>query len=320
MVSLDTSHNAHTINRSSLIRLVFLAACACALWGSAIPVARIGFKLLHIDGNNPAAQMLFAGIRFICAGILIILGVGIHRGFGNLRKDFTVLHIKDAIVLGAIQTTAQYFFYYIGLAHATGVSTALVQGIGVFISILIAVYVFHMEKLTSNKLLGCIIGFGGLFLTQIHTFSHGCDFTFLGEGFVICATICNAFAAPLVRTYSKKHNAVLLCGEQFVFGGILLSIMGYFAGGRVVFTDTTTWLILAWLILVSSVAYGIWSYLLAHNNVSRVMIFKFLTPVFGLIFSLLLLGKEGYPLGFTTFIALGLICIGIIIVNYKKSA
>ena len=44
--------------------LASLATLACALWGSAIPVIRFGYKQLEITSDNTGSQLLFAGIRF----------------------------------------------------------------------------------------------------------------------------------------------------------------------------------------------------------------------------------------------------------------
>ena len=73
--------------------------------------------------------------------------------------------------------------------------------------------------------------------------------------------------------------------------------------------------ILMWLVMVSTVAYVMWSQLLKANDVSKIMIYKFTTPIFGVLLSLLILGSEGADLGIHTFIGLVLICLGIICVQ-----
>ena len=72
--------------------------------------------------------------------------------------------------------------------------------------------------------------------------------------------------------------------------------------------------LLIYLALVSAVAYTLWGCLLKHNPVSRVTIFGFLTPVFGVVLSALLL-SEGGALGWSALGALVLVCAGILLVN-----
>ena len=41
-----------------------LAVLCNALWGSAFPSIKIGYRLFEIPGRQPASQILFAGMRF----------------------------------------------------------------------------------------------------------------------------------------------------------------------------------------------------------------------------------------------------------------
>ena len=58
--------------------------------------------------------------------------------------------------------------------------------------------------------------------------------------------------------------------------------------------------------------------LLKYNPVSRVAVYGFMNPVFGVIFSALLLG-EGEGLGLKALGALLLVCMGIFVVNFGGS-
>ena len=68
---------------------------------------------------------------------------------------------------------------------------------------------------------------------------------------------------------------------------------------------------------ISAGAYTIWSLLLKYNPVSKVAVFGFCTPIFGVILSAILLGEQtGIQL--KTVAALVFVCAGIIVVNSKK--
>ena len=73
---------------------------------------------------------------------------------------------------------------------------------------------------------------------------------------------------------------------------------------------------LIYLALVSSVAYTLWGLMLKRNDVSKISVFGFMTPVTGVILSALLLG-EADTLGVKHIISLLLIAAGICIVNLK---
>ena len=71
---------------------------------------------------------------------------------------------------------------------------------------------------------------------------------------------------------------------------------------------------LLWLALVSAVAYSLWGILLKYNPVSKVAVFGFMNPVFGVILSAFLL-RETDALGISAIVALVLVCVGIYTVN-----
>ncbi|MCI1666171.1 MAG: DMT family transporter [Atopobiaceae bacterium] len=292
-----------------------LACVACLLWGSAVPVTRIGFSLFSIGTDDTGGQLLFAGTRFMLAGTCVLVAWALlaHRR-GELRPP----HVRDlraAAVVSLFQTVGQYLLYYIGLAHSTGVTGSIVQGVGVFVSLLASCLLFRMERLTGQKVAGCLVGFAGLIVADLASLTSGAGFTFMGEGLVMLSAVCTAMAGPFVRRYSARTNPVLMCGLQFVMGGAVLACIGAAAGGTFSVDGPTQAVTLAWLVMVSAVAYSLWSVLLAHNDVSHVTVFGFMTPVFGVILSLLLLGDEGHPQGIATAISLVLVCIGIVMVS-----
>ncbi len=63
---------------------------------------------------------------------------------------------------------------------------------------------------------------------------------------------------------------------------------------------------------------ALWGILLKYNPVSKVTIFSFMTPVFGVILSKLILAEASKVSLLNVLIALGLICSGIIAINYQK--
>lgn len=302
---------------SKTLVVVFGALICCALWGSAFPCIKLGYRFSNIAANDTAAQILYAGIRFTLAGILtVLLGSGLQRKFLHPTKSGVVKVMK----LSLFQTILQYIFFYIGLAHASGVKASIIEGTNVFVAILIAGLVFHLEKVTAKKMIGCAIGFLGVVLvnmsgTDISTLFDG--FAWNGEGFVFLSTFAYAISSVVLKHYSVSENPVMLSGYQFIFGGIVMIAMGFGMGGRIGTFDAKACGMLIWLALVSAVAYSLWGMLLKYNPVSKVAVFGFMNPVFGVILSAILL-EEGEQLGLLCLISLVLVCIGIFIAQSKE--
>ena len=94
-------------------------------------------------------------------------------------------------------------------------------------------------------------------------------------------------------------------------------IAGFAIGGRLTTVSTKAILILLYLAFISAVAYSLWSILLKHNDVSKVAVFGFMNPVFGVLLSAWWLGEKSASFLISA-IALTLACAGIFIVNFKK--
>ncbi|MBR1615381.1 MAG: DMT family transporter [Treponema sp.] len=306
-------------NKSFLSSILFvaLAASFCSfLWGSATPCIKIGYKLFSIAPTDTATVILFAGVRFFVAGILTaIVGSLMERKFlfpaskGAWGKVF---------VLSMFQTVIQYFFFYGGLTKASGVTSALTISTNVFASLLIAVFVFRQEKLSALKVVGCVVGFSGVALVNAFG-SSGSDYhvSFLGEGFIFLSSICYGFSGGFSKKFSKTENPVMLSGYQFIVGGFIMIVVGYLFGGRFSGFTPKSVLLLGYLAFISACAYSLWGILLKYNDVSKVVIFGFLNPVFGVILSMIFLHERGQNAVIVA-ISLVLVSIGIVVVNRKE--
>lgn len=303
-------------NRMQSTFVVWLGALiCCALWGSAFPCIKIGYQMFEIPQDAVATQILFAGLRFTLAGILVILIGSVLSG--NLLK-INRQNAPKILKLSLLQTVLQYLFFYIGLANTTGVKASIIEGVNVFIAIFVASLIFRQEKLTMGKLAGCLIGFAGVVLVNLN--GNGLDMSFHlnGEGFIFLSTVAYAFSSVYLKRYSKTENPVLLSGWQFISGGLVMTIMGLLVGGKITKVTATGIAMLFYLACISAVAYSLWGILLKYNPVSRVAVFGFMNPVFGVILSAFLLGEREQASGIKSIIALILVSIGIYITAKVK--
>ncbi len=287
------------------------AIFCCILWGSAFPCVKMGYKLFEIDTSSPASLILFAGTRFSIAGALVI-------AFGSVSKrKFLLPKARNWWRVGIValfQTALQYTFFYIGLANCTGVKSSVLNGLGVFFTIIAACFIFRTEKFNLIKLLGCALGFGGVILINIGgDFSF--DFKFTGEGFIILSGLSSAMAAGFVKIFARREDTTAICGWQFLLGGLLLVIIGSAAGGRITHIDVGAAFMLLYLAFLSACAFTLQSFLLRYNPVSKVAVFKSTNPLFGAVFSAIILSESDQLLSIFTLVALLLVCAGIFVIN-----
>jgi len=292
-----------------------VAILCCLLWGSAFPAIKIGYEYFEIASDAYATQILFAGCRFTMAGIItIVIGSVLAKNILKPRKSSW----KKIMVLSCCQTSIHYTCFYIGLAHTTGVKSSILNGMNVFIAIMISALLFRQEKLTMTKVVGSILGFLGIILINMN--GQGLDFTFHlnGEGMIVLSSICYGMSSALIRIYGKNENSVMLSGYQFMFGGIVMILIGWLLGGRLYAWNGYCVAILVYLALVSAIAYTLWALLLRHNDVSKVAIYGCFNPVFGALLSAMILRETGQGLGMKEVLALCMVSVGIFIVQKGK--
>ncbi len=292
--------------------VALIALLCCVLWGSAFSGVKLGYTQMQISENDWASQMLFAGVRFFLAGLMALFA-------GSIAEKKLLFPEKKTIpkigIISLFQTILQYFFYYVGLAHTTGVKASIIVAANVFAAILIA-GILKQEILIAKKIIGCVIGFAGIVLVN---FSSDMDLhvNLLGDGFILLCTIASGFSSVFMKLYTKQgENPVLLSGWQFTFGGAVMWLIGILAGGKLVITSKS-FMILIYLAFVSACAYSLWAILLKYNPVSKVTVFGFLNPLCGVIISSILLHETGV-FNWQGITALILVCTGIFIVNFEK--
>ena len=292
----------NTVTRS------ILALMCCALWGSAFPCIKLGYEWLQIEGAG--SQILFAGYRFTLAGVFTYL-------FACLADKKPVTIKKSSIPYvfgqGLLQTTIQYVCFYIGLAHTTGAKGSVINASNAFFSIIMAHFLLKTEKITLRKALGCVVGFLGVIVINLAPGAWGSGFSLLGEGLILLCSFAYGTSSVTLKMISDREKPTAITAYQLLFGGVVLILTGFLAGGTVQGFETKSVILLIYMALLSTVSFTIWAQLLKYNPVGKVSIFGFSIPVFGVTLSALVLKENIFTV--QNFAALILVSVGIIIVN-----
>ena len=178
-----------------------------------------------------------------------------------------------------------------------------------------------MEKLDVKKIAACVLGLAGIVAININGLELSMNF--LGDGFCIFSAVSLGVSSTLIKIFSKDEDPVTISGYQFIGGGAFMIVLALALGGRISLASPRGIAILIYLSFLSAIAYSLWGILLKYNPVSRVSIFSFTTPIFGVILSELLLTESGGVDAMGLALALVLVCAGILTLNLnirKKAA
>ncbi|WP_312458156.1 DMT family transporter [Pseudescherichia sp.] len=290
------------------------ATLCCLLWGSSYPAIKSGYELFAIATDDIPSKIVFAGYRFLFAGLLLLLfAMAQRKPIARLSPQ----QYGQMAILGLTQTSIQYIFFYIGLAFTTGVKGSIMNATGTFFSVLLAHLIYKNDRLSYNKSIGCVLGFAGVMLVNVNHSLLDFSFSMMGDGFVVLAAFILSASMLYGKRISQTVDPTVMTGWQLAFGGGVLVLGGYLTGGTLVVHSATAVALLGYLTLLSSIAFALWSVLLKYNRVSMIAPFNFVIPVAGTVLSAIFLGENILEMKYA--IALVLVCSGIWWVNKPKA-
>lgn len=291
--------------------VISAALFCCALWGISTPIVKMGYA--YVNATHIPSLILWAGLMFAVSGIITIGAYSaLTRKFVFPKKE----NIKGVAIISLLQTVLQYSLLYIGLLNTTSVKGAILKSTDVFFVAIIASFVFKLEKLTVKKLISCIIGFLGIIIMNFDGLSF--NISIIGDGLVLLAILSYSFSVVMTKLFAQKEEPVTLCGYQMTLGGFVMILLGVIFNGKVdIFGMMPVFICLS---LIYAVSYTLWTVLLKDNPASSIIIYSFMTPIFGVVFSALLLNEESGVATINLIIALVLVCSGICLWGYEKKA
>ena len=304
------NRNKNNIFQRPLWVVVFALTAAIA-WGWAYPLIKLGFEEFGITSQMTGSKMLFAGIRFMISGLIIL---AIAR---SNKKNFQMESLSSwwyVLLFALLNTTIHYACFYIGLSNSHGSRAAILNSLGVFVLVLLACLFFKTDKLNSRKIIGCIMGFSGILALNLGNESSE-QFTWLGDGMIILNALCSSFAGLMTRGVSKRVDIFVGTGYSLAIGGALLILPGILMNGTLPQITWTGILYLSLLICISTLGFALYNKLLSCNPVGKVAIFNSLIPAVGAITSCLCLHEPFY---INYLFAIILLSSGIYIINKGK--
>ena len=294
--------------------VVVLAICCCVMWGSITPVVKVSYDYFQISTGDIPGLTVFAGVRYILCGLVgIAFGSVKNRSLLRPKKSSWGMILKLALV----QTFIQQLSIYISMSHISGINGSILGCLNNFFSIFIACLVFHQEKLTARKLLGCALGFLGVVCINLNAGSISTNISLAGEGAMLIACITCGASYAMSKQYSPHEDVLVLMAYQFFLGGIALTLVGLAMGGTFHGTSVAGYALFSYMVVMPITAFTIWGTLLKSSQVSQLSAFGFINPITGVILSALFLKESQQVSPIQCILALALVSVGIVVVNSR---
>lgn len=282
----------------------------CLIWGTTYLAIRISLETIP--------PLLMAAIRWISAGGLLISVLALRGERLPARREWPSLAILGVLLLG------------FGNGAVVWAEQTVPSGLT---AVLVATSPFWMvgfdalmpdgEAITARRVLGLIIGFGGIVLLVWPELTAGGTG---GAGFlsgVIAAQIAcvgwavgSSYARRRGRGHASEENVLVTAAFEMLFGGIalLLVALGLGEQSRLAFTPRTTGALLYLIFFGAIGGFSAYAYALKHLPVATVSLYAYVNPIIAVVLGTLVLQE---PFDSRMGIAAAVVLTGILLVKTR---
>ncbi len=276
----------------------------CIFWGSTYLAIKVGVMELP--------PFLFAGLRFLVAGLLLL---AIARALGDplpRRSDWRTLAIVGLMLLAGGNAFVVWSEQYI----SSGVASIFVVTVAMWTALFDAVIPGGQSELHWKVIAGLILGFLGTLLLVGAT---PAEIAAADKRGPIALTIASA-SWSLGTVYAKRHptkaSPYMGAAFQMIVGGSAVALVGTLLG------EWPAWHLsprglgaIAYLVVFGSVlGYSAYAYALRHASATIVGTYAYVNPVIAVLLGWLLLHE---PVSSRTFVAMGMILVAVVWIQFS---
>lgn len=272
-----------------------------------------GFNHTTIKISNQGISPIFAStLRSIVAsacGVIYCL----QKRQRLFHTDIMLFH---GIVVGLL-FGVEFACIYFGLLYTDAVRSSVFINLNPFVVAIGAHFLLKGDRLTFLKTVGLVLAFSGIVIVFNGRPSTAKSTMLVGDLLEIMAAVIWGATTVYIKKFmaDKIHPIHTFLYQLFFSIPIQLIVSLLLEPQWVHKMDLTIAAALFYQsIIIAFISYLTWFKLIHRYSVSRLSVFTFLTPIFGVLSGVILLGEE-----FTISLRVGLplVCLGIFLVNWR---
>jgi drug/metabolite transporter (DMT)-like permease len=250
------------------------------------------FPLIKIVLDNGVPPVTLAAIRAIVfIPILVFLLIKQGKKIIPVSKEDWLIYLSiglfTIILPGILQNT--------GMMYTTASLSSLIQTSGPIFTIIFAIIILN-ESADKKKIVGSICALiGTIFLVisldnNINLF----DSSVYGNFLILLSGISYAISSIITKKGLERKNPLQILGFSSLVGFIVLSLISLFERPLdvIITLSIETWFAIFLLVIFPSfIALLFWYEAMINEEISRLVIFVYLMPVFAVVFSYILIGE-----------------------------
>lgn len=280
-----------------------IMVCLTLSWGLGAVAAKLAYP-----GYGP----IFLNVARSSIGALIVFGWCWWRGVPLFRRDGTLwLGILAGVLFGG-----EFIAIFIGLDYTSAArSTLLVNTMPFWV--LVGGHFLLGERISLPKLLGLALAFSGVVVVLSDKLSMPGPHALFGDLLSLCGGLLWGATTIVIKGSRLREASAEKMLLYQLATSVAVTLPLLLLSGEALRQPTlgSTAALLFQCVYIVGTTYIVWFWLVRRYPATGLASFIFLTPVFGVTCSGLILGE---PLSVHIFVALALIAVGLIVVNRPR--
>ncbi len=288
------------------IKVILAYIAVCIIWGSTYLAIRIGVSAFPPE--------LFAGIRFLVAGAIMLLfaytkGERLPQSFTDIKRQ-SIIGLLLLLGGNGLLVWAEQWVY-------SGIASLLFAIVPLFNAVL-ELFLLNGPRISLPGWLGLFLGFGGVaLLVMMDSGTKAVDVS--GVLLVLLAALFWSVGSVYSQRFKTAGSTVMNIGIQMLSGGIGLISAGLFLGEAALVQWTVRGVgAMLYLILFGSLlGYSSFIYVLQKWPASKAGTYAYINPLVGVFLGAVILGE---PVSFNVLISAVIVLSGVLLVQLSKTS
>ena len=256
-----------------------LMVLLCAVWG----FQQVAMKIATAEISPIMQAALRSGL-----GAVLVFAWARWRGVVLFGRDGS---LRPGLLAGML-FGLEFVFIFVGVERTTVSRIVVFLYTAPCFTVLGLHFFVPGERMAWRQWAGVMLAFAGLVLAFIDKASGG---DVLGDFFGVLAAMFWAATTVLIRATSlARVTATKVLLYQLVVSAAVMFPLSWLVGERgiAVLSAPTLWAMAYQIVIVAFVSYLAWFWLLTRYLAGRLLVFSFLTPLFGVGFGMVLMSDR----------------------------
>ncbi len=248
------------------------------IWGSSYLFMRILAPVL--------GPCFTANARILIAGCILVAYFTCAR-----YKLYWRLYWKHYLLIGIVNFAIPFSLYCFAALHVPASYSVIFEATAPLFGTVFATFLLK-EPITANRVLGLILGIGGVSLVAHAGAVHESPLLWAAILACLAGAVCLALASIYIKIFAKQVAPEAIAAGSLMMAGIVLLPVTLLVSplpALHLFTMNIVLSIAALAVMCSALAYLLYFQLITHIGPVQALTVSFLIPIFGMLWGVLFL-------------------------------